>query len=196
MEKKKIVIASSNADKVKEIKLALSDFPLEFLDLKQFGSLPEATEDGQTFAANAESKARHYRRLTQLPCLADDSGLMVEALNGAPGVHSARFAGFHADDATNNAKLVSELKKIGCDKSPAKYVCALVLIGEDEKLLTSVGEMHGEIRLTPRGAGGFGYDPYFYLSDGRTLAEISRQEKNSLSHRGQALRRLATQLTA
>lgn len=190
----KTVIASGNADKILEIKLALGKLPLEFTDLKSCGNFPEPEETGTTFAANALIKARYYRKLTGLPCLADDSGLSVDALGGAPGVYSARFAGDHLGDAANNAKLVAELKKIGLAESAAHYTCVLALVKADGAEILATGELHGTIRTAARGNGGFGYDPHFYLPDGRTLAEVTRAEKNTFSHRGRALADLLAKL--
>jgi len=204
-DEKKIVIASGNKDKILEIKLALARLPAELTGLDAWPNLPEAVEDGLTFAENAVKKAKHYQKLIGLPCLADDSGLCVDALDGAPGVYSARFAAYrngqfadaaaNCDDKSNNEKLVAELKKLNLTSSAAKYVCVLALAYGDGKVIIATGELNGEVRLTPRGSGGFGYDPYFYLPDGRTLAEISREEKNSFSHRGNALKAMAERLS-
>ena len=189
--KETIVIASSNADKIREIELALDGLPYEFKAAREMGDFSEPKETGKTFAQNAVIKASYYQKLTGLSCLADDSGLAVDALHGAPGVYSARFAGYHADDAVNNAKLVSELTKLGLTESAAHYTCVLALVLSTGREILSCGELHGTIRTVPVGDGGFGYDPYFYLPDGRTLAEVSRAEKNSFSHRGKALQELA-----
>lgn len=193
---KKIVIATKNQGKVREMREALSHLPVEVVSLKEFGELPDAVENGTTFAENARIKAEFYREKTGCACVADDSGLEVEVLGGAPGIHSARFAGFHADDATNNQKLLEELQKAGVKESPADYRCALVFADTDGTVFTSEGRCDGIVRMVPRGENGFGYDPYFYTKDytDRTMAEISFAEKDKISHRGRALREMVRRL--
>lgn len=193
---KKIVIATKNQGKVREMREALSHLPVEVVSLKEFGELPDAVEDGTTFAENARIKAEFYREKTGCACVADDSGLEVEVLGGAPGIHSARFAGFHADDATNNQKLLEELQKAGVKESPADYRCALVFADTDGTVFTNEGRCDGIVRMVPRGENGFGYDPYFYTKDypDRTMAEISFAEKDKISHRGRALREMVRRL--
>lgn len=193
---KKIVIATKNQGKVREMREALSHLPVEVVSLKEFGELPDAVENGTTFAENARIKAEFYREKTGCACVADDSGLEVEVLGGAPGIHSARFAGFHADDATNNQKLLEELQKAGVKESPADYRCALAFADTDGTVFTSEGRCDGIVRMVPRGENGFGYDPYFYTKDypGRTMAEISFAEKDKISHRGRALREMVRRL--
>lgn len=185
----KILIATRNEGKLREMKAALSELPVEILSLTDFENLPDAVEDGKTFEDNARIKAKFFQKLTGLACLADDSGLEVDALNGAPGVNSARFAGYHAEDGTNNQKLLDELKKINVTTSAADYRCALCFVDADTEILT-VGKVNGTIKIFPRGNGGFGYDPYFYLSDSKTMAELTPAEKDSVSHRGEALRKI------
>ena len=191
---KKIVLASKNLDKVKEMRLVLKNLPLEILSLAEFDNLPDAVEDGATFEDNALIKAKFFREKTGLACLADDSGLEVDALNGLPGVHSARFAGYHADDVTNNQKLLDELKKIGVDESTAAYRCALAFVDTDGTKFLTEGKISGKIKTVAKGNGGFGYDPYFYIDDERTMAQISVNEKNKISHRGAALREMILKL--
>ena len=191
---KKIVLASKNSDKVKEMRLVLKDLPLEILSLADFADLPDAVEDGSTFEENALIKAKFFREQTGLACLADDSGLEVDALGGLPGVHSARFAGYHADDLTNNQKLLDELKKIGADESAADYRCALAFVDTDGTVLLSEGKILGKIKIVARGTGGFGYDPYFYLDDEHTMAQLPVDEKNKISHRGAALKEMILKL--
>ena len=186
---KKILIATKNQGKLKEMTAALSELPVEILSLNDFENLPDAVEDGQTFEDNARIKAKFFQKLTGLACLADDSGLEVDALDGAPGVNSARFAGYHADDGTNNQVLLDALKKINVTESPADYRCALCFVDNDLEIMT-VGKVDGTIKILPRGNGGFGYDPYFYLSDSKTMAELTPAEKDSISHRGEALRKI------
>ena len=191
---KKIVLASKNLDKVKEMRLALKDLPVEILSLADFDELPDAVEDGETFADNALIKARFFGAQTGLACLADDSGLEVDALNGLPGVYSARFAGYHADDKTNNQKLLDELKKIGANESAAAYRCVLAFVDSDGTEIFTHGKVEGKIKTVAKGSGGFGYDPYFYIEENRTMAEISPAEKNKISHRGAALREMILKL--
>ena len=191
---KKIVLASKNSDKLKEIRLALKSLPVEILSLADFDDMPDAVEDGLTFEDNALIKARFFASRTKLACLADDSGLEVDALGGLPGVHSARFAGYHADDNTNNQKLVDELKKIGVTRSKANYRCVLAFVDTDGTEIVTSGTVDGTIKLVPKGNGGFGYDPYFYITESRTMAEISPAEKNSISHRGAALEKMILKL--
>ena len=191
---KKIVLASKNLDKVKEMRLALKILPVEILSLADFAEIPDAIEDGATFEDNAIIKAKFFSAQTKLACLADDSGLEVDALGGLPGVHSARFAGWHADDNTNNQKLLDELKKIGVVESKADYRCALAFVDTDGTQILTQGKVEGKIKTVAKGSGGFGYDPYFYLDESRTMAEISPAEKNSISHRGAALREMILKL--
>jgi len=187
---KKIVLASKNLDKVKEMRLALQDLPVEILSLADFPDLPDAVEDGATFEENALIKAKFFAARTGLACLADDSGLEVDVLNGLPGVHSARFAGYHADDKTNNQKLLDELAKIGATQSAAAYRCALAFVDTDGTEIITQGKIAGTIKTSAQGTGGFGYDPYFYIDANRTMAQISPAEKNQISHRGAALKEM------
>ncbi|MBO4779570.1 MAG: RdgB/HAM1 family non-canonical purine NTP pyrophosphatase [Selenomonadaceae bacterium] len=192
---KKIVLASKNSDKLKEMRRVLKNLPLEILSLADFADMPDAIEDGTTFEANALIKARFFRKHTGLACLADDSGLEVDALNGLPGVYSARFAGYHANDSTNNQKLLDELKKIGVTESAAAYRCALAFVDIDGTEIVTHGKIAGTIKTVARGNGGFGYDPYFYLDAEKTMAQLSVDEKNLISHRGAALREMVSELT-
>ena len=188
---KKIVVATKNPGKIREMTMAFRELPVELVALASFGSLPDAVEDGATFAANAEIKARFYMQATGVACLADDSGLEVEALGGAPGVHSARFAGYHADDAANNAKLLDELTRVGRAQSAAAYRCVLAFVDTNGRSLLASGSCQGTVKKEPRGVGGFGYDPYFYIEENKTMAELMLQEKDKISHRGNALREMA-----
>ena len=189
------MLASKNLDKVKEMRLVLKNLPFEILSLADFDNLPDAVEDGATFEENALIKAKFFREKTGLACLADDSGLEVDALNGLPGVHSARFAGYHADDITNNQKLLDELKKIGVTESAAAYRCALAFVDTDGTELLTEGKISGKIKTVAQGSGGFGYDPYFYIDERRTMAQLSVDEKNLISHRGAALRAMVLKLS-
>lgn len=192
--KLKIVIATKNQGKVREMINAFQGLPVELVSLADLAErFQEPVEDGDTFAANSLLKAGYYQKQTGMACLADDSGLEVEALGGAPGVYSARFAGESASDADNNAKLQQELKKLGRESSPAAYQCALTFMDAEGRVLTAKGFCRGEIRLQARGENGFGYDPYFYVGD-VTMAEMSLAEKQAISHRGAALREMAVLL--
>ncbi len=193
---KKLVLASGNPGKLREFGQLLAAFDFEVQPQSMF-NVPEAAEPHITFVENAIAKARHAAQLTGLPALADDSGLCVTALGGAPGVYSAHYAGEPRSDQGNNAKLLADLA--GIDDRRAHYVAVLVLMrsATDPQPLITQGEWHGEIIDTPRGAGGFGYDPYFLVPDtGMTAAELPHDEKNRRSHRGQALARLVEQLRA
>lgn len=192
----KLVVASGNPGKLREFGQLLAPLGWEVVAQQELG-VPECPEPHATFVENALAKARHAARCTGLPALADDSGLCVDALGGAPGVHSARYAGEPKSDARNNAKLVADLAD-QADRR-AHYVCALVFMphADDPQPIIAEGEWHGEIIETPRGAGGFGYDPYFLLPDlGQTAAELDAAEKNRRSHRGLALRQLIERLRA
>jgi len=193
----KIVIASNNPGKLRELQALLAPLGVEALAQSDF-HVVEAEEPHGTFLENALAKARNASRATGLPALADDSGLCVPSLAGAPGVHSAHFAGKagrrEERDARNNAKLVAALAQHS-DRA-AFYYCVLVLLRshEDATPIVADGYWHGEIVLEPRGTGGFGYDPYFLTGSGRTAAQLSAGEKNSESHRARALAALAAKL--
>nr|WP_092075077.1 XTP/dITP diphosphatase [Dendrosporobacter quercicolus]NSL50044.1 XTP/dITP diphosphatase [Dendrosporobacter quercicolus DSM 1736]SDN31143.1 XTP/dITP diphosphohydrolase [Dendrosporobacter quercicolus] len=192
---KEIVIASKNAGKVAEIAAALQHLPVRIVSLAELGDVPEAVENGADFSENALIKARFYAASTGKACLADDSGLEVDALGGEPGVYSARYAGETATDAQNNAKLLTKLKGVADEKRTARFRCVLAFVDTDKQTITAQGVCEGEILAAARGAGGFGYDPLFYIPAlGQTLAEISIAEKNTISHRGAALRNIAEKL--
>jgi len=187
---KSIVLASGNPGKKAEIEQLLKPFGTRVVTQAELG-ITEAEEPYETFFENALAKARHAAFATRLPALADDSGLCVDALCGAPGVHSARYAGEPKSDERNNRKLLAEMA--AHENRLAHYVCVLVLVrgpGDTEPLVAEA-EWHGEIARAPRGSGGFGYDPYFLLKDlSRTAAELAPEEKNRISHRGLALAKL------
>lgn len=190
----RLVLASNNAGKLKEFAQLLAPIGFELHPQGEF-DVPEAEEPHATFVENALAKARHAARLTGLPALADDSGVCVNALGGAPGVYSARFAGEPKSDARNNEKMIAELAG-QADKS-AYYYCVLVYVrhADDPQPVIADGIWRGEMIDTARGSNGFGYDPYFLLpSLGKTAAELSSDEKNAISHRGQALRALVEKL--
>lgn len=191
---KQIVLASNNAGKLREFGQMLASIDIEVLPQAHF-NIPEAEEPHVTFVENALAKARHAAKLTGLPALADDSGICVAALGGAPGVYSARYAGEPKSDERNNQKLIAELR----DKSDrrAHYVAVLVFVhhADDPQPIICEGEWHGEIIDAPRGENGFGYDPYFLVPDlNQTAAEIAAEEKNRRSHRGKALVQLMERL--
>ena len=191
---KKVVIASNNAGKLREIARILEPIGLEAQPQGNFG-VPECPEPHVTFIENCIAKARHASAHTGLPALADDSGICVDALNGAPGVYSARYAGDPKSDERNNQKLIEALQ--GQANRKAHYYCVMVYVryADDPQPLIAEGRWHGEIIDTPRGDGGFGYDPYFLVPEhGKTGAELDMDTKNGLSHRGQALRELARKL--
>ncbi|EJL81767.1 non-canonical purine NTP pyrophosphatase, RdgB/HAM1 family [Herbaspirillum sp. CF444] len=190
----KIVLASNNQGKLKEFGALLGEIGLDVRPQGEF-NVPEAEEPFATFVENALTKARHASRLTGLPALADDSGVCVNALGGAPGVWSARYAGEPKSDAANSARLIADLAA-HADKS-AYYYCVLVYVrhADDPQPVIADGSWHGEIVADARGEGGFGYDPYFLLPAlGKTAAQLTAAEKNAHSHRGQALRALVEKL--
>jgi XTP/dITP diphosphohydrolase len=187
----KLVVATSNAGKLREFKALLHGIVGEIIPQTALGVVSVA-ETESTFVGNALLKARHAAKMTGLPALADDSGLEVDALGGAPGVFSARYAGDDADDLANNAKLLDALRHIPVPRT-ARYRAALVLVrsAHDTQPLVAQGEWEGEIALVPSGDGGFGYDPLFIVAGGSmTAAQLSADEKNDCSHRAKALRRL------
>jgi len=186
----RLVLASGNAGKIREIAHLLAPLRIEVVSQAALG-IDEADEPHDTFVENALAKARHAARLSGLPALADDSGLCVDALGGAPGVQSARYAGEPKSDARNNRKLLDALANVADRR--AHYCCVLVLMrhGTDPQPLIAEGEWHGEILRAPRGTGGFGYDPLFLVPElGLTGAELTLERKNALSHRGRALAQL------
>lgn len=190
----RIVLASNNAGKLKEFGQLLAPLGIEVLPQSAF-NVPEAEEPHVTFVENALAKARHCSRITGLPALADDSGLCVEALGGAPGVQSARYAGEPKSDARNNAKLLEALAN-ETDRR-AHFTCLLVLVrhADDPQPIICEGEWHGEVLRAASGENGFGYDPLFGVPElGKSAAELSHDEKNSRSHRGQAVQLLVERL--
>lgn len=197
----RVLFASTNPGKVREVKQVLEPLGFEVVGLDSVGSdLAEPHEDGDTFEANARIKAVAYAKATGTACLADDSGLEVDALGGAPGVHSARYAGSEGTrverDARNNEKLMHELRLRPSAPRTARFVCALCFAKPDGTVLgESRGTFDGEITFEPRGSNGFGYDPLLLVPElGRTSAELSPDEKNARSHRGAALRALIDKL--
>ncbi|MFC6670315.1 RdgB/HAM1 family non-canonical purine NTP pyrophosphatase [Marinobacterium aestuariivivens] len=192
----KIVLASGNAGKLREFSQVLAPLEIEVVPQSAF-RISDADETGLSFVENAIIKARHACRHSGLPALADDSGLEVDALNGAPGIYSARFAGPGASDAENCERLLHQLAGIADAQRSARFRCVLVFMrhAEDPTPLISIGTWEGNILHAPRGDGGFGYDPLFLVPElGLSAAEISPEQKNRLSHRGQAVARLAEQI--
>jgi XTP/dITP diphosphohydrolase len=180
-----LLVATTNAGKLAEIRRALAGAPVRLLSLADLPALPEPEEHGATFAENARDKARYYAQATGLRTVAEDSGLEIDALDGAPGVLSARFPGdTYADKFAN---LFARLDARGVRDSPARFVCALAVADGDRILFEAEGRVEGRITRQPRGAGGFGYDPiFFYPPYERTLAEVTAEEKAAVSHRGVA----------
>lgn len=189
---KKIVLASSNAGKLKEFQQLLNRSGFEVLPQSVF-DVPDAIEDGLSFVENALIKARHASTLTGLPAIADDSGLEVDALDGRPGIYSARFAGEHARDSDNNDKLLAELENIQSAERTARFQCLLVFIRHpnDPTPIICQGTWEGRILFEPQGNNGFGYDPLFWITEqGCSSAELDPALKNRISHRGKAMQLL------
>ena len=186
-----LLVATGNQGKLKEIRRLLTESRVEVVGLEQLENPPEVEEDGATFAANARKKAVEMAAFSGLLTLADDSGLVVEALAGAPGVHSARYAGVQGDDAANNAKLLEALAEVADERRQAAFHCVMALAWPDGRCETYAGQVRGLIMRDERGAGGFGYDPLFMVPEyGKTMAELPIDIKNRISHRGTALRKV------
>lgn len=190
----KVLVATGNPGKLRELEQILAELAIEGIELVSLRDVPayeEPKETGLTFIANAAIKAHAGATATGLPCVADDSGLTVEAMGGMPGILSARWCGVHGDDEGNNRLLLAQMEDI--EQRAAAFVSSCVLATPDGQEYTSEGRWEGELLREPRGQGGFGYDPIFAPADagGRTSAELSAEEKNALSHRGKALRELA-----
>ncbi|MEJ2526344.1 MAG: XTP/dITP diphosphatase [Desulfuromonadales bacterium] len=184
-----LVVATRNAGKLQEIRRLLAGEGIRVLGLSDLDDAPEVVEDGATFAANALKKAEQMARHTGKPCLADDSGLMVDALQGAPGVHSARYAGPAATDQSNNRKLLDALADVPEGARDAAFCCVMALCLPGQSPQFFEGRVAGQILHAPQGDGGFGYDPLFWLPEfACTMAELPLDTKNRISHRGQALR--------
>ncbi len=189
---RKVFLATGNKKKIKEISSIFEGFDVEILSIQDGVEIPEVVEDGDTFEANSAKKALEISKFLDMPAIADDSGLCVEALDGAPGVYSARYSGENATDATNNEKLVKEL--VGVEDRRAKFVCVITLAKPSGEIYSFRGEIEGEIVDTPRGTEGFGYDPHFLVPEyHKTLAEIP-EIKNRISHRAKALELLKKEL--
>ena len=194
-----LLFATNNKNKAREVEEALKkiNFPIHVITNQDLTDPPHVLETGTTFLANAKLKAHKMAEFSNLPTLADDSGLSVDKLNGAPGVHSARYGGEAHNDAINNAKLLAELGGVPREKRQATFHTTMVVSwpGRFDDDLVTQGEIRGEILTYPRGDGNFGYDPLYFVPDkGKTFAEMTVDEKNAISHRGQALRKLLTEL--
>ncbi len=187
----KLLVATGNRGKLKEINRLLADAAIEIVGLDQLDNPPEVIEDGDTFVANASKKALEMAQFSGMLTLADDSGLVVAALDGAPGVNSARYAGEHGDDAANNGKLLKEMASVEDEKRQAAFHCVMALAWPDGRCETYDGQVSGLIMRGARGEGGFGYDPLFIVPEyGKTMAELPLEIKNRISHRGTALRKV------
>ncbi len=187
----KLLIATGNQGKLKEIRRLLEGAPIEIVGLDQLTNPPEVVEDGATFTANARKKAQEMARFSGYLTLADDSGLVVDALNGAPGVYSARYAGEQGDDTANNNKLLANMATIADERRRAAFHCVVALAWPDGRCETYAGQVSGLIMREARGDGGFGYDPLFIVPEyGKTMAELPLEIKNRISHRGTALRKV------
>jgi len=194
----KLVLATGNPGKLRELRALLAGCGIEVLAQSAF-DMPPAEETGATFVENALLKARHAAHHTGLPAIGDDSGLEVDALGGAPGIYSARYAGHHGDDTANIRKLLHEMHNVPVEKRSARFRCAMAWVrtADDSAPLICEAAWEGRILEAPRGHDGFGYDPVFLVPEKNcSAAELAPEEKNRLSHRGQALRKLAGQLPA
>lgn len=196
-ERRVVIIASNNDHKVAEIREILSSVlpGMDFKPMREIGGLPVPEETGSTFEENAFIKANAIHGLTMMPVVADDSGLMVDALDGAPGVRSARYAGEHATDAENNAKLLEAMKDVDDLDRSARFVCSLAFVSNLVST-SAIGFCEGRVGREPHGENGFGYDPLFWPEDaeGKTMAELTEQQKNAISHRRHAAEALAEKL--
>ena len=193
--RRKLILATRNKGKLKEIQVLLSDLDIDIMSLDEAENAPHVVEDGKTFMENAFKKAKVIAEATGIMALADDSGLEVDALDGAPGVYSARYSGKNASDASNNEKLLADLEGVSSGKRSAHFSCVIIVYHPSGRLISTKARCEGEIAMNPSGDQGFGYDPVFYIpSIKRTMAQLSPEEKNSLSHRGKALKKLRSEL--
>lgn len=189
---KKIVIATNNQGKLKEIKQILNEY--ELLTLKDVNCNIEVEEDQDTFEGNSLKKAKEIAEITNMPCIADDSGLCINEFNGWPGVHTARFLGDDSTPEQRNNVILEKMKNLNGDERKAKVKC-VVTYYENGQVIVGTGEVEGKIAENPRGDNGFGFDPIFELENGKTYAELTKEEKNKISHRKRALENLKKQLT-
>ena len=192
---KSFIIASNNPHKVEELDRILNPLGIKSVTAKDAGiNLSEVEETGETFAENARLKAQAAYKISGMPAVADDSGLMVDALGGAPGVYSARYAGENATDADRISKLLTELKDVPENERTAAFVSSICCILDEGSMIEVSGRCNGKIAFEPVGEGGFGYDPVFVVADGRSFAQLTAEEKDKISHRGNALRALKVEL--
>lgn len=189
----KILVATHNQGKKRELTKAFKSLPYEIITLDDLGISEDCDETCDTFSGNAMQKAKFYHNLTGYPTISDDSGLVVDALGGRPGIYSARWTGVHADDKTNCAKLVEELKKVGKEESPARYMCAMAFVSDDKEIST-IGTLNGTVKTIPSGTNGFSYDPHFYVF-GKSVGDMTFEEKNAISHRGEAIKNMIKALS-
>ena len=195
---KPIVVASNNAGKINELNDLFATYQIKVTSQSEFG-VPEANETGLSFIENAILKARHASKATNMPALADDSGLEVVALNGKPGIYSARFAGKQTNDQKNNQHLLEMLKDVDDSQRQANFRCVMAYLehGDDPSPIIAEGTFHGKILASPQGENGFGYDPIFFIPElNKSCAQLSKQEKNQISHRGLACKQLICKLIA
>ena len=191
----KVVLATHNQGKIREFQKILSEIGWDIISVSELGDIQEPEETGRTFEENALQKARYYANITQFPVLADDSGIIADILQNKPGIYSARYAGKHGDDKANNEKLIKDLSTFHGEDRRGHYVCVIALVCPNGKELTVRGTCEGIIRDFYQGTNGFGYDPLFYIpSLEKTMAELSIEEKNKISHRGHALQLLLNKL--
>ncbi len=189
---KKIVVATNNPGKIKEIKEILTDY--ELVTLKEIGCEIEVEEDQETFEGNSKKKAEEIAKAINMPCIADDSGLCIDAFDGWPGVYTARFLGEEATNEQKNEAILEKMKELEGEQRKARVKC-VVTYCENGEFIVGKGEIEGRIAQEPKGERGFGFDPIFELENGKTYAEISQEEKNNISHRKRALENLKKQLT-
>ncbi len=186
-----MIIATRNRGKIREVREALKGLGIRIRALSDFRDVPEVEEDGETFVENALKKARYYSKYFGKITLADDSGLEVDSLNGLPGIHSARYAGEKASSPENNEKLLREMEGIPISKRGARFRCVIAVVSQDGRELLAEGSCRGRIGLREKGRRGFGYDPLFIVPDhGKTMAQLPLEEKNRISHRGRALKKI------
>ncbi|MCJ7748776.1 MAG: XTP/dITP diphosphatase [Desulfobacterales bacterium] len=186
-----IIVATKNSGKVREIRKALKGLRLKIYSLNDFSDIPEMEEDGKSFSENALKKARFYSKYFRKLTIADDSGLEVDVLKGLPGIYSARYAGAWASDRENNQKLLREMEGIRISKRGARFKCVMAMVSHDGREAVAEGSCRGRIGFREMGKKGFGYDPLFILPQyGKTMAQLTLEEKNRLSHRGKALKKL------
>lgn len=184
----KVILATHNQGKIREFQKRFSEIGWEAIPISDIADIPEPEETGTTFRENALQKARYYAEAVNLPVLSDDSGIIADVLGNEPGVYSARYAGVHGNDEANNQKLVEVLRPYRREARRGHYMCVIAVVWPDGREITAEGRCNGIIRDFYKGTGGFGYDPLFYLPEfGKTMAELSMEEKNKISHRGKAV---------